>query len=191
MRRLSVSVAVALLVFSFFAMQTFAFEGSKTGQSDKFSAMTEANRASKITGATVFSRQGEEFGKVNDLVIGQDGRVQYMILSYGGVMGVGDKLVPIPWRAVSPGTKENTFSVNVDKDKLARAPSFDPNNWPNFADPSYDERIFSYYGLSAAPRGTAESDAGMRGTTPESSGSRSGMDAGGEHKSMQPSGATK
>lgn len=187
MKKFSISVAVALLVFSFLAMQTFAVEGGKAGHGEKFTGMRDANKVSDITGATVMNRQGEDLGTVHDLIVSEDGRVKYMILSHGGVLGVGDKLIPVPWRAVSAGTKENTFLIDMDKDKLANAPSFDRNNWPNFADPGYGERVFSYYGLSST-RGTDAGNSGMEGATPESSGSRTNMDSSGQHKSMQPRG---
>ena len=60
-------------------------------------------RSSQITGMTVTSPQGEKLGKIDDLLIDQEGAVRYAILSHGGLLGIGDKLIPIPWKALKLG----------------------------------------------------------------------------------------
>jgi opacity protein-like surface antigen len=106
-------------------------------------------RSSQIVGATVKNPQGENLGKIDELVIGRDGMVSYAILSHGGVLGIGDKLVPIPWKALKYGPKEGIVMVNVDKVTLEKAPNFDPKEWPNFTEPAWQKRVETYYTLPA------------------------------------------
>ena len=125
--------------------------------------MTEASRntaemygvvsASKIIGETVVNRQNEDLGKIHELVIdAKEGCIAYAVLSFGGFMGMGNKLFAIPWRAFEFAKPENTLSrdklmLNVDKEKLKAAPGFDQDaKWPDFADRTWGNSIYKYYG---------------------------------------------
>lgn len=77
------------------------------------------------------------------------GRVAYAVLSFGGFLGLGDKLFAIPWDSLELNTEEKCFYLNVDKEQLENAPGFDKDNWPNFADNQWRTDIYSYY--SAEP----------------------------------------
>ena len=63
-------------------------------------------------------------------------------------MGLGDKLLAVPMRALNLDTNDEKFILNVPKEKLENAPGFDKDNWPNMADPSFETDIDRYYGLS-------------------------------------------
>jgi hypothetical protein len=103
--------------------------------------------SSKIAGMTVNSPQGEKLGKI--LVVDQNGTVKYAILRHGGLLAVGSKLIPIPWKALKPGKEENTLVVNVDKKTLERAPNFDPQEWPKFTELDWQKEVKIYYELPA------------------------------------------
>ena len=105
--------------------------------------------ASKIIGEAVINRQNENLGKILELVIdAQDGRLAYAVLSFGGFMGMGNKLFAMPWKAFEFSRTENKLILNVDKEKLKNAPGFDPEaaKWPNFADRTWGSSIYKYYG---------------------------------------------
>lgn len=71
-------------------------------------------------------------GDIKDLVIDPTrGEVAYVVVSYGGVMGMGDKLFAIPWSALSWSTDADYFVLNMDKDTLKNAPGFDEDHWPD------------------------------------------------------------
>lgn len=93
--------------------------------------------------------KGEDLGKIDELIISPGGTVTYAILSHGGLLGIGDKLVPIPWRAFRAGKKEKTLIVNIDKATLEKAPNFEPKEWPNFAEPEWQKKVQIYYELPA------------------------------------------
>ena len=132
--------------------------------------MTEENKiteemygvilASKIIGETVYNRQYEDLGKIHELVLdAKEGCIAYAVLSFGGFMGMGNKLFAIPWKAFEFAKPEHTLletaepgdklMLNVDKEKLKAAPGFDQDaKWPDFADRTWGNSIYNYYGYT-------------------------------------------
>jgi len=103
-------------------------------------------KANEIIGSSVKNGQGEELGAIEELVINpQDGRVIYAVLSVGGFLGMGDKLFAIPWEALTPMPGEQTFKLDVKKEKLAGAPGFDKNNWPDMANRKWGSSVYKFY----------------------------------------------
>lgn len=106
--------------------------------------------ATKIIGNKVVNRQGEELGSIKDLTIDlDDAQIAYAVLSFGGFLGVGDKLFAIPLEALIFMNKQ-TVILDVDKEVLKNAPGFDKDRWPD--DAQYEAGwlldIFEYYGYS-------------------------------------------
>jgi len=104
--------------------------------------------ASKIIGEAVINRQNENLGKIHELVFdARTGRVAYAVLSFGGFLGMGNKLFALPWGSLQFAATENKLILNVDKEKLKSAPGFDPAaKWPDFADRTWGSTIHTYYG---------------------------------------------
>ena len=104
--------------------------------------------ASKIIGETVVDRHNDKLGKIHELVIdAKEGRLAYAVLSFGGFMGMGNKLFALPWSAFEFANTENKLILNVDKEKLKAAPGFDQDaKWPDFADKAWGHSIYKYYG---------------------------------------------
>jgi sporulation protein YlmC with PRC-barrel domain len=83
--------------------------------------------ASKLIGASVKSTQGENLGKIDELVIDpHDARIKAAVVSVGGVLGLGAKSVAIPWDRMTMGTgaDRDTIIVAMEKDELERAPGW-------------------------------------------------------------------
>jgi sporulation protein YlmC with PRC-barrel domain len=59
-------------------------------------AIAVGHRASKLIGATVYNEQDEKVGSIDDLIITPDRSLSYAILSVGGFLGLGGRLVAIP-----------------------------------------------------------------------------------------------
>jgi len=105
----------------------------------------------KIVGTKVLSTAGEELGTLKELVIDlDDGRIAYAVLSFGGFLGLGDKLFAIPWEALIMDVEENRFILDLDKEVLKHAPGFDKDNWPDNAqyEAGWLLNIYEYYGYS-------------------------------------------
>ena len=103
--------------------------------------------ASTLTGDSVVNRQGEDLGKIEDIMLeAGSGRVAYAVLSFGGFLGMGDKLFAIPWGALEVDTVNERFILDTPKDRLESAPGFDKDAWPDMADRSWGESIYTHYG---------------------------------------------
>ena len=91
--------------------------------SEKSVAMYGVVPASKIIGESVVNRQGENVGKIQELLIDANkNRVAYAVLSFGGFLGMGNKLFAMPWEAFEFSVTEKKLILNVDKEKLQTAP---------------------------------------------------------------------
>jgi len=103
--------------------------------------------ADTLTGDKVVNLQNEDLGKIEHLMIDlATGRIAYAVLSFGGFLGMGDKLFAIPWSALTVDTVEKRFILKVDKELLKFAPGFDKERWPNMADRAWGTQVFKYYG---------------------------------------------
>lgn len=93
--------------------------------------MQDISRATKIIGTDVKNMKGEDLGDVKDLVLNpMRGNVVYVVVSYGGLLGMGDKLFAIPWSALRWSTDQDYYVLNMDKEALKNAPGFDEDHWP-------------------------------------------------------------
>lgn len=103
--------------------------------------------SSSIVGTNVQNSAREDLGEIKDLMIDlSGGRIAYAVLSFGGFLGMGDKLFAIPWEAFQVVQEEEVLILNVAKEKLEQAPGFDKDNWPDMADVTWGKSIHSYYG---------------------------------------------
>ncbi|MGE5652041.1 PRC-barrel domain-containing protein [Noviherbaspirillum sp. UKPF54] len=102
--------------------------------------------ADTLQGDDVINAQGDNLGEIKDIMLDvPSGRIAYAVLSFGGVMGIGDKLFAIPWSALTLDADRHCFVLNVDKEQLKNAPGFDKDHWPAMADRTWGEQIHSYY----------------------------------------------
>ncbi len=103
--------------------------------------------ASTLKGDRVVNHQGEDMGQIEELMIDLDrGRIAYAVLSFGGILGVGDKLFAIPWQAFGVDRVAKRLVLNANREILEKAPGFDKSNWPDLADPSWGYTLYGYYG---------------------------------------------
>lgn len=103
--------------------------------------------ATTLVGDTVINPQGEDLGKVEDIMLDiHEGRVAYVVLSFGGFMGMGNKLFAIPWKALSLSEERHAFILDVEKDRLKNAPGFDKDNWPDMTQDTFGTEVYEFYG---------------------------------------------
>lgn len=106
--------------------------------------------ASTMTGNPVKSLNGEDLGKIEEVMLDStSGRILCAVLSFGGFLGMGDKLFAVPWAALSMNRTRDGFILNADRSVLEQAPGFDKNDWPDFSDPAWSQGIHTHYGATA------------------------------------------
>lgn len=104
--------------------------------------------ASSLTGDNVRNSAGEDLGKIEDFVLDTEtGEVSYAVLSFGGFLGMGDKLFAVPLQAMRIDAEDKAMVLDTDKEKLKNAPGFDKDHWPQTGDADLHREIRSYYGV--------------------------------------------
>jgi hypothetical protein len=94
-------------------------------------------KASELIGLNVYTTGDEEKGEIEDIVLGPDGSIEYAAVSFGGFLGVGDKLFAVPWDAIRLERKDGEASVarvNVTEETIKERQGFDQDHWPEQAD---------------------------------------------------------
>ncbi len=81
-------------------------------------------RADQIIGMTVFNAEGEKVGTVHDILLDQEGKATGVVLSVGGVLGVGAKSVGLTWKEIDVNSEQQQVQISYTKDQLEAAPDF-------------------------------------------------------------------
>lgn len=102
--------------------------------------------ANTLIGDDVYNTSGENLGDIKEIMLDiQTGKVAYAVLSFGGFLGVGEKLFAVPWNALTLDTENKGFVLSITKEQLKAAPGFDKSDWPDMTDPLWIKTIDSYY----------------------------------------------
>jgi sporulation protein YlmC with PRC-barrel domain len=139
---------LGLLAFGAALSYTASARGADPAQPTTKILVAKTFQASKLIGLNVRNKEGEKLGTVHDLVLNiETGKIAYVALSVGGVLGVGEKLFAVPYNqlAFDHGKNEQFFVLDMAKEKLEAAPGFNKSDWPNFADPNWTNKIDNYY----------------------------------------------
>ena len=81
-------------------------------------------RASKLIGASVTAGGNQDLGTVNDLILDKDGHAILGVISVGSVLGVGGKLVAVPFSSLQMGQDGKVLLQGGSKDSLGKMPGF-------------------------------------------------------------------
>jgi sporulation protein YlmC with PRC-barrel domain len=102
--------------------------------------------ANTLEDDAVHSSDGEHLGKIKHIMLDvRSGRIAYAVLSTGGFLGIGDKLLAIPWGALTLDTDNKSFILNVTGAEVKNAPGFDKDHWPAMADPQWATDLHDFY----------------------------------------------
>jgi sporulation protein YlmC with PRC-barrel domain len=94
--------------------------------------------ATDLVGNAVRDLAGEDLGKIHQIMVDTDnGRIAYAVLSFGGFLKMGAKLVAVPWSALRFDRDNKGFVLDVDRTTLENAPEFDKDNGPGMANPHF------------------------------------------------------
>jgi sporulation protein YlmC with PRC-barrel domain len=102
--------------------------------------------ADRVNGTDVVNTAGEKLGKIEDVAIEKvSGDVAYAILSFGGVLGIGAKYHPVPWKLLKYDTDKRAYVVPMSKDDLQHAPMIDEHELSGWTDEQTRESIYGFY----------------------------------------------
>lgn len=109
--------------------------------------------ASRVTGTAVFNSSDERIGHVEDLSIDKlTGEVRYALMSFGGFLGLGERIHVLPWSVLTYDTVREGYKLPMDRTQLESAPSYTKDELEGFGggDMVYRDSLFSYYGQFGA-----------------------------------------
>lgn len=100
----------------------------------------------RVEGTPVYNRDDEKLGTVHSLMIGKrSGKVAYAVLSFGGFLGLGEHVHPVPWELLSYDIDREAYVVDLSREQITNAPSMHLDETDRPVDQAYEE-ISSYYG---------------------------------------------
>ena len=96
-------------------------------------------------------KDGQDLGDIKEFMIDMaTGKVAYAVLSFGGLLGMGDKLFAVPWAALTLDTTNKRFTLDVLKEVLSDAPGFNKDSWPAMSDRTWASGVHKFYGTPYA-----------------------------------------
>ena len=105
--------------------------------------------ADTLIGNDVYNTRDEDLGDITEIMLDmQTGKVAYAVLTFGGFLGMGEKLFAVPWEALTLDTVNHRFTLDIDKDRLKDAPGFDKDHWPAMADTTWATSVHKFYGTT-------------------------------------------
>lgn len=99
-------------------------------------------RAKEVLGAKVQIEGERSVGTVDDIVLDDNGNVDYLI-----VLTADKELVSVPWDAASFQPKQRIAKINITQEKFEKVPTYTTEKYPTFT-PEYRTQTYKYYGLT-------------------------------------------
>lgn len=111
------------------ALAVVAPAGAMAQQQIFFSSGQEAGEVMsyRLGGTRIFNAKGEVIGQLNDIVLDAKGQAKVAVIGLGGVLGLGSKLVGVPYTALKIGPvveSSRVLLLDVSKEQLDKAPAY-------------------------------------------------------------------
>jgi sporulation protein YlmC with PRC-barrel domain len=114
----------------------------------------------KLTGMDVRNREGKVIGEVSGSQLDDNGDVSFLVVSTGGVLGIGEKERIVPYSAFKPAEGANALILTVDENLLASSPA----KTPDMTEEQFNRELYEHYGQApywgtereAIPKATPE-----------------------------------
>ena len=106
----------------------------------------------RVEGTAVRRPNGDMIGHIERLMIDKvSGQVSYAVTSSGGFLGMGARLLPLPWGRLRYSPRFEAYELDLDEDELRRAPSFRADADFDWGDRSQEAELHRYYGIPFPP----------------------------------------
>lgn len=159
-KKLTAALSVCALSLCIVSFELSAAQETKDTKEIKSSAadqapMSQASSVIKIKDGLldkeIRNKQNETLGEIEDVVLDASGRVRYIALSHGGFLNIGDKLVAVPWDALQPTAQNDYYLLDINKERLSKAPSFPRDAWPDLTNAKWNKDTYAFYNMAFIP----------------------------------------
>jgi hypothetical protein len=100
----------------------------------------------RVEGTPVYNRQDEKLGTIHSVMIEKvSGRVAYAVMEFGGFLGLGSQVHPVPWELLTYDVDRDGYVVDLSRDQLQKAPAMHLDETDRPVDTTYEEAT-DYYG---------------------------------------------
>jgi len=105
------------------------------------------NRWDEIVGKRVYNRKGERLGHVSGAAVDiENGRYVGMLVSFGGILSIGQTTKALPPNVLVDDGKPETLYLDMDKEKFQNAPTFEMSDKVGPPDPKTVAEVYRFYG---------------------------------------------
>lgn len=89
------------------------------------SGHTDAIRASRVIGTTVYNTTGDNIGSIEDVMLEKTSNgIMFAVIGFGGFLGMGEKYHAVPWSMLDYDPDMGGYRVPFSKDELKTAPAY-------------------------------------------------------------------
>jgi sporulation protein YlmC with PRC-barrel domain len=111
------------------------------------SGHTDAIRAGKAIGTNVYDRSGKKIGEVKDIILEKtSNNILFAAVSFGGVLGIGEKYYPVPWSELDYDANQGGYVVSFTAEQLKSAPADSLDALTQGDGHLYRDRAYTHYG---------------------------------------------
>ena len=112
--------------------------------------------ADRVAGTVVYDMAGERLGEIKSIMIDKvSGKVPYVVISFGGILGMGEKHHPLPWDMLEYDTGLDGYRTDMNRDEITNAPSYDSDQLAGF-DRGHGDDVDRFYSENARDDGTTK-----------------------------------
>ena len=86
--------------------------------------MATGYRATELIDADIYNKEGDKIGVIDDFIVSSDNNISLAVISVGGFLGIGDRLVAVPASLLETNARGNIVLPNGNKDDLNALPEF-------------------------------------------------------------------
>jgi len=136
----------AYRVYQYFGQNAW-WQGSTAPDQGSFHNVHKLNQ---LIGMDVQNVNNQTIGKISNVVVDMPhGRLLYVVFAPNSNMNLGNNLYAMPADAFTLSSDHSHLVTGIDQQKLAGAPHFDKNSWPNLTDANFASHVYQYYGKQA------------------------------------------
>lgn len=101
----------------------------------------------RVEGTDVYRPDGDKIGRIHHFMVGKrSGMVEHAVMSFGGFLGMGQEMRPVPWEALDYDVEKGGYILSVDEDTLRDSPSYESKDEPSW-DRTYSSSVYGYWGV--------------------------------------------
>lgn len=100
----------------------------------------------RVEGTAVRRTSGDKIGTIERLMIERvSGKIAYVVMSFGGFLGMGEDYYTLPWNVLSYNTSLDAYELNLSDDQLQNAPRRSAEGGDPSFDRDWEEHVHRYY----------------------------------------------